>query len=208
MSSSTRRRTAWVATATLSAASLLAICGVSPAMAASAPATVVVPAAAPVKAAVADGEYAQRFLAQYKKIKDPANGYFSAQGIPYHSVETLIVEAPDYGHETTSEAYSYWLWLEALYGQFTEDWGPLNDAWATMEKYMIPTSADQPTNSFYNPNSPATYASEFNHPSSYPSQLNNGVTSGKDPIGAELKATYGNADVYGMHWLADVVSWP
>ncbi|KQS98804.1 glycoside hydrolase family 48 protein [Cellulomonas sp. Leaf395] len=204
MSSSTRRRTAWVATATLSAASLLAICGVSPAMAASAPATVVVPAAAPVKAAVADGEYAQRFLAQYKKIKDPANGYFSAQGIPYHSVETLIVEAPDYGHETTSEAYSYWLWLEALYGQFTEDWGPLNDAWATMEKYMIPTSADQPTNSFYNPNSPATYASEFNHPSSYPSQLNNGVTSGKDPIGAELKATYGNADVYGMHWLADV----
>ena len=26
---------------------------------------------------------------------------------PYHSVETLIVEAPDHGHETTSEAYSY-----------------------------------------------------------------------------------------------------
>ncbi len=193
-----------MATATLSAASLLAICGISPAMAASAPATVSVPAAAPVKAAVADGEYAQRFLTQYEKIKNPANGYFSAQGIPYHSVETLIVEAPDYGHETTSEAYSYWLWLEALYGQVTEDWAPLNDAWATMEKYMIPTSADQPTNSFYNPASPATYASEFNHPSSYPSQLQSGVTSGSDPIAAELKSTYGTSDIYGMHWLADV----
>jgi hypothetical protein len=33
--------------------------------------------------------------------------------VPYHSVETLIVEAPDHGHETTSEAFSYWLWLEA-----------------------------------------------------------------------------------------------
>jgi len=192
-----------VATATLSAASLLAICGIQPAMAAG-PASVSVPAAAPVKAAVADGEYAQRFLTQYEKLKDPANGYFSPQGIPYHSVETLIVEAPDYGHETTSEAYSYWLWLEALYGQVTEDWAPLNEAWDTMEKYMIPTTADQPTNSFYNPASPATYASEFNHPSSYPSQLQSGVTSGSDPIGAELKSTYGTSDIYGMHWLADV----
>ncbi len=69
---------------------------------------------------------------------------------------------------------------------------------------MIPTSADQPTNSFYNPASPATYASEFNHPSSYPSQLQSGVTSGSDPIGAELKSTYGTSDIYAMHWLADV----
>ncbi|TDC04556.1 cellulose 1,4-beta-cellobiosidase, partial [Streptomyces sp. 8K308] len=55
----------------------------------------------------ADGEYEQRFLELYEEIKDPANGYFSDEGIPYHSVETLIVEAPDHGHETTSEAYSY-----------------------------------------------------------------------------------------------------
>ncbi len=198
MSSSTRRRSAWVATATLSAASLLTLCGIQPAVAATAP------AAAPVQAAAPTGEYAQRFLAQYDKIKDPANGYFSPQGIPYHSVETLIVEAPDYGHETTSEAYSYWLWLEALYGQVTQDWAPLNHAWDTLEKYMIPTSADQPTNSFYNPASPATYAAEFNHPSSYPSQLNSGVSSGSDPIAAELKSTYGTSDIYGMHWLADV----
>jgi len=162
-----------------------------------------VPAASPVRAAV-DGDYAQRFLAQYDKIKDPANGYFSAQGIPYHSVETLIVEAPDYGHETTSEAYSYWIWLEALYGQVTEDWAPLNHAWETMEKYMIPQSVDQPTNSFYNPNSPATYASEYAHPSGYPAQLSSGVSVGKDPLANELKSTYGTSDIYQMHWLADV----
>ena len=134
MSSSTRRRTAWVATATLSAASLLAICGIQPAMAATGaaaalPATVTVPAAAPLAAAVPDGEYTQRFLTMYNKIKNPANGYFSPQGIPYHSVETLIVEAPDHGHETTSEAFSYWLWLEAAYGQVTRDWAPFNNAW-------------------------------------------------------------------------------
>src|SRR5438876_37761 len=61
--------------------------------------------------------YTDRFLALWNDIHNPKNGYFSAQGIPYHSIETLIVEAPDYGHETTSEAYSYWIWLEALYGR-------------------------------------------------------------------------------------------
>ncbi|GEK17385.1 hypothetical protein CPE01_11180 [Cellulomonas persica] len=195
-----------MALAALSVSSLLAA-GITPASAAtgggSLPATVSVPAASPVRAAV-DGEYAQRFLEQYDKIKDPANGYFSPQGIPYHSVETLIVEAPDYGHETTSEAYSYWIWLEALYGQVTQDWAPLNHAWDTMEKYMIPASVDQPTNSFYNPSSPGTYASEYSHPSKYPSQLNSGVSVGTDPLANELKSTYGNPDIYQMHWLADV----
>ena len=62
--------------------------------------------AAPAAAPAATDAYTQRFLTQYNKIKDPANGYFSAQGIPYHCVETLIVEAPDYGHQTTSEAFS------------------------------------------------------------------------------------------------------
>src|SRR3954468_8648520 len=112
----------------------------------------------PAAHAAPDAEFNKRFLAQYQKIKNPANGYFSAQGVPYHSVETLMVEAPDYGHETTSEAYSFWLWLEAQYGRATGDWAPLNAAWANMEKYIIPSQADQPTNSFYNPGKPATYA--------------------------------------------------
>ena len=66
--------------------------------------------------------YAKRFLDLYEKIKAPVNGYFSAQGIPYHSVETMICEAPDYGHETTSEAISYWFWLEGMFGFMTNQW--------------------------------------------------------------------------------------
>ncbi|MCW2912123.1 MAG: putative glycoside hydrolase, partial [Actinomycetia bacterium] len=150
------------------------------------------------------GVYETRFLDLYKKVKDPANGYFSPAGIPYHSAETLIVEAPDYGHETTSEAYSYLIWLEAMYGRVTKDWSPFNASWALMEKYMIPTHADQPTNSFYKPASPATYAAEHPLPSDYPSQIDSSVSAGQDPIAAELKSAYGTDDIYGMHWLQDV----
>jgi hypothetical protein len=45
--------------------------------------------------------YDQRFLSLDKKLHDPENGYFSKTGIPYHSIETLMVEAPDHGHATT-----------------------------------------------------------------------------------------------------------
>ncbi len=154
-----------------------------------------------------DGEYTQRFLELYSDIKDPANGYFSPEGVPYHSVETLIVEAPDYGHETTSEAYSYWLWLEAMYGHVTGNWQPLAAAWSNMEQYIIPTHADQPTNAGYNASSPATYAAEWDLPSQYPSQLQFSTPVGQDPLAGELKNTYGSADIYGMHWLLDVDNW-
>lgn len=162
------------------------------------------PAPTAVDPDAVDGEYRARFIELYEDIKDPANGYFSPQGIPYHSVETLMVEAPDYGHETTSEAYSYWIELEAVYGYVTGEWEPLNEAWATMEEFMIPQTEDQPTNSYYNANSPASYASEFNHPSRYPSALNSGVSVGRDPIAGELRSAYGTDEIYGMHWLADV----
>jgi hypothetical protein len=148
--------------------------------------------------------YEARFLELYGKITNPANGYFSPEGIPYHSVETLIVEAPDHGHETTSEAYSYLLWLQAMYGKVTGDWSKFNGAWELMEKYMIPTKADQPTNSFYNASKPATYAPELDTPNEYPARLDSGVPVGPDPIAAELKSAYGTDDVYGMHWLQDV----
>ncbi|MBA9001608.1 glycoside hydrolase family 48 protein [Thermomonospora cellulosilytica] len=150
------------------------------------------------------GTYVERFLDQYNKIKDPANGYFSPEGIPYHSVETFMVEAPDHGHETTSEAYSYLIWLEAMYGKVTQNWGPFNASWALMEKYMIPTREDQPTNSYYQPNSPATYAPEHPEPDDYPSQIDPSVPTGDDPIAGELKSAYGTDDIYGMHWLQDV----
>ncbi|MGW7541470.1 glycoside hydrolase family 48 protein [Streptomyces sp. NPDC054770] len=152
----------------------------------------------------ASSAYDARFLDLYGKITNPANGYFSPEGIPYHSVETLIVEAPDQGHETTSEAYSYLLWLQAMYGKVTGDWSKFNGAWALMEKYMIPTHADQPTNSFYNASKPATYAPELDTPNEYPAKLDTSVSVGTDPIAGELKSAYGTDDVYGMHWLEDV----
>lgn len=161
-------------------------------------------AEATVTELAASTTYNARFLALYGKITDPANGYFSPEGIPYHSVETLIVEAPDQGHESTSEAYSYLIWLQAMYGKVTGDWSKFNGAWAVMEKYMIPTHADQPTNSFYSASKPATYAPEWDLPSQYPAKLDTGVSVGADPIAAELRSAYGTDDVYGMHWLQDV----
>ncbi|RBM11962.1 endoglucanase [Streptomyces sp. PT12] len=149
-------------------------------------------------------QYEEQFLTLYETIKDPANGYFSDEGIPYHSVETMIVEAPDHGHETTSEAYSYLIWLEAQYGQVTGDWQPFNDAWALMEEWMIPSADEQPTNSGYNPSSPATYAPESTSPEDYPAPLDPNVPVGDDPLADELSSTYGTDDIYGMHWLQDV----
>ncbi|ACZ30184.1 glycoside hydrolase family 48 [Xylanimonas cellulosilytica DSM 15894] len=198
-----RPRRAVAAGATLAA--LAAIAATGPAASAlGVPSSVSAATDAAASAVLADGEYTQRFLELYDKIHDPANGYFSPQGIPYHSRETLMVEAPDHGHETTSEAYSFWLWLETSYGQVTGDWEPFNHAWDTLERYMIPTRENQPTNAAYDPGAPATYAPEYNHPSQYPGELSSSVPVGSDPIGAELRSTYGTSDIYGMHWLADV----
>ena len=131
-------------------------------------------------------QYDQWFLSLYDTIMNPANGYFSPKGIPYHSVETLIVEAPDYGHETTSETYSYYLWLTADYGGVTGNWTPFNNAWASMQQYMIPSAAQQPGQSTYNPASPAEYGPDEPYPNDYPVALNSSVPVGSDPLAAEL----------------------
>jgi uncharacterized protein YjdB len=133
---------------------------------------------------------------------NPANGYFSRDGVPYHSVESLIAEAPDHGHQTTSESYSYWLWLEIMHARVSGDWAPFNAAWQKMERFAIPSQDQQPTAGSYNPNSPATYAGEFETPEQYPAQLDSGVPVGRDPVSPELTAAYGPY-VYGMHWLFD-----
>ncbi|WFE42714.1 glycoside hydrolase family 48 protein [Micromonospora sp. WMMD998] len=146
-----------------------------------------------------DNAYIKKFLDQYGKIKN--SGYFSPEGVPYHSIETLIVEAPDHGHETTSEAFSFWIWLEAQYGRITQNWSPFNNSWTVMEKYIIPSHADQPTAGA--PGTPQ-YAAEHNLPSQYPSALEASVPVGQDPLRSELQSTYGTGDIYGMHWLMDV----
>ncbi|XP_066148209.1 exoglucanase B-like [Euwallacea fornicatus] len=148
------------------------------------------------------GTYTDRFLEQYDKIKSASNGYFSSEGVPYHSVETLIVEAPDQGHETTSEAFSYHIWLEAMYGAIQGDFSSFNSAWETMEKYAIPTLQD--ANSNYDPSKPATYAAELDDPSEYPSQIDSSVPVGQDPLADELRSAYGSDNFYSMHWLFDV----
>jgi hypothetical protein len=155
-------------------------------------------------AQTAGSGYDQWFMSLYNDIKNPANGYFSPKGIPYHSVETLIVEAPDYGHETTSETYSYWLWLEADFGRVSGDWTGFNNAWANMEQFMIPSASQQPGQSTYNPSSPATYGPGEPVPSDYPVALNSSVPVGSDPLANELKTTYGTANIYAPAWIMDV----
>ncbi|WP_010177418.1 glycoside hydrolase family 48 protein [Aquimarina agarilytica] len=149
-----------------------------------------------------NNKYIERFTEMRNEIYDPANGYFSKDGSPHHSVETLIVEAPDHGHESTSELYSYWLMMEAMQGRITKDWQPLAKVWSEMERMIIPTKADQPTNAAYDASSPAAYAAEFPLPSGYPAPLDFGAAVGQDPVSAELTAAYG-PEVYQMHWLLD-----
>lgn len=154
-----------------------------------------------------DNAYTERFEEMYNKIHDTSNGYFSPDGVPYHSVETMIVEAPDYGHETTIEAFSYYMWLEAMQGKLTGNYKGVGTAWDTAEKYIIPSHADQPGMDKYNPNSPAAYVPEFEDPSKYPGTCDQNAPKGQDPISDELKSTYGTSDMYGMHWLLDVDNW-
>ncbi len=146
--------------------------------------------------------YIDRFKEMRAKFLDKNNGYFSKDGSPHHSIETLIVEAPDHGHESTSELYSYWLWLEVMNGRVTGDWAPLSNVWDKIEEFIIPTKADQPTNAAYNPSSPAAYAPEFPLPENYPAPLEFSAPVGVDPVSSELTAAYG-PEVYQMHWLLD-----
>ncbi|WP_112139524.1 glycoside hydrolase family 48 protein [Glycomyces dulcitolivorans] len=142
----------------------------------------------------------ERFLEMYDQLTGADSPYLHETGVPYHSVEELIVEAPDYGHETTSEALSYLHWLEAAYGQVTGDWSGYNESWDITEQYAIPDLNP----SAYNPSSPASYAPESGSVTDYPTQLDFNASVGVDPLGQELRNTYGSNQVYGMHWILDV----
>jgi hypothetical protein len=165
------------------------------------------PLDASAHSAKSGNEYADRFMALWNDMHAAKNGYFSPEGVPYHAVETLLVEAPDYGHETTSEAFSYWMWLEAAYGKLSKDWKPLAKAWEMTEAYLIPTPEDQPTAGSYTETHPAVFAGEQDQPSGYPVPLDSTAPTGKDPLFRELKETYHTPFVYGMHWIIDVDNW-
>lgn len=160
-------------------------------------------AEATVTELAASTTYNARFLSLYVKITDPANGYFSPEGIP-----TTRRDADRRGARPGAREHLGGVQLSDLAAgdvrKGHRDWSKFNGAWGVMEKYMIPTHADQPTNSFYSASKPATYAPEWDLPSQYPAKLDTGVSVGADPIAAELKSAYGTDDVYGMHWLQDV----
>ncbi|HVR85051.1 MAG TPA: glycoside hydrolase family 48 protein, partial [Planctomycetota bacterium] len=108
-----------------------------------------------------------------------------------------IVDAPDQGHLSTSETFSYWLWLEAMHGRRTCDWAPLNAAWKKMEETLIPSAAEQPTNDLYDPRKPATYVPEADRLGQYPVAMDSSVAVGVDSLAVP-------GDLYVMHWLVDV----
>ena len=151
-----------------------------------------------------------RFTEHYTKVitNGVTNGYFSKDGVPYHSVETLMVEAPDYGHETTSEAYSEYIWLTAMNIWVTGDTSDFKQAWNSLETYIIPSEEDQPHTDAYNASSPASYAPEENTPSDYPVNIDRNVLVGKDDLNGELAKEYGDGEklsqFYATHWLLDV----
>ena len=173
-------------------------------------------------AAVGQNEYIQRFFELYETIhnykvtqKMPDGsiktvGYFSPGGVPYHAFETFLCEAPDYGHETTSETYSYYLWLEAMYLRLTRDYKPFQTAWKSMEDNIIPGAQDQPV-----ANGQVVtigrYAKQTTDVKDYPVLMYAGSLDsnripfyfGDDPLAVELANKYGNQHMYGMHWLLD-----
>ncbi|MCI7805219.1 MAG: Ig-like domain-containing protein [Oscillospiraceae bacterium] len=177
-----------------------------------------------------DDSYAQRFLSLYDDVitNGVENGYLSGNniasggfGVPYHAVEELVVEAPDYGHETTSEAMSYIVWMAAMRDAISKDGSITNPdgstttvdstkdlakAWKTME-VMIPTVQ---TGLMTKDQLSATYSPEWEEPEMYYGdnvamvQGNNGI----NPIHKYFKNAYsGDSGLYLMHWLADVDDW-
>lgn len=141
--------------------------------------------------------YEDRYSALRAALHAPLGGYFSPDGIPYHSLETLIVDAPDQGHLSTSETFSYWLWLEAMHGRRTGDWAPFNAAWTKMEETLIPSAADQTAGDLYDPKKPATYVPEADQIRQYPVAMDPRVAVGADPLALR-------GDLYVLHWLVDV----
>ncbi|HEX3044038.1 MAG TPA: glycoside hydrolase family 48 protein [Bacillota bacterium] len=149
-------------------------------------------------------DYLDRFNTLYNELQ--GNGYLSQEGVPYHSIETLMCEAPDYGHETTSEAFSFMTWLAAVKGKISGSWTDYANAWNKTEQYMIPAAADQTNFGSYNPSDPADYAPEADLPDNYPTNGDANFPTGTDPTWSGLTSAYGST-LYQMHWLLDVDNW-
>ncbi|MEE0114169.1 MAG: glycoside hydrolase family 48 protein [Ruminococcus sp.] len=181
--------------------------------------------------AYGDTTYAARFMSLYDDVitNGVQNGYMSSTstvsgglGVPYHSVETLCIEAPDYGHETTSEALSYLVWTAAMRdnivnkankGEITvkgekdaasETVGDTAKAWKTMEATLIP---DTQAGIMQKQQLSATYSDEWEQIELYPTDMLQG-NNAVNPIHQYFTSAYGSdKGLYLMHWLADVDDW-
>ena len=173
-----------------------------------------------------DSTYAQRFMSMYDNVitNGQTNGYLSKNdggsgsfGIPYHSKEELIIEAPDFGHETTSEAMSYMVWVAAMHDNIVKNSGQsfsgassndLAKAWKTME-VMIPDVQDN----FWNANKVSSqYCGEYDTPDQCPGEwAGEPDKTAENPIFGNFTKVYkgknNKGGLYLMHWLADVDNW-
>ncbi|MBQ9541856.1 glycoside hydrolase family 48 protein [Ruminococcus sp.] len=173
-----------------------------------------------------DSTYAQRFMSLYDDVitNGQANGYLSKNdggsgsfGIPYHSREEVIIEAPDYGHETTSEAMSYLVWVAAMHDNIVKNSGEnfsgasandLQKAWKTME-VMIPDVQD---NFWQSSSVSAQYCGEYDTPDQCPGAwAGEASKTAENPIFNKFTRVYSGKNnqggLYLMHWLADVDNW-
>ncbi|MDO5558873.1 MAG: glycoside hydrolase family 48 protein [Oscillospiraceae bacterium] len=152
-----------------------------------------------------DDTYKNMFLSLYDDVvtNGTKNGYLSDEGVPYHAIETVIVEAPDYGHETTSEAMSYLVWIASMKDNLSGTSGELAKAWKVMET-MIP---DVQPNFMKTTTPSATYSDEWEEPTMYPTDMATG-NNGLNPIHKYFSSAYSSDDgLYLLHWLADVDNW-
>lgn len=182
-------------------------------------------------AAAANESYAEMFSAMYDDVitNGQQNGYLSKNdngsgsfGIPYHSVEELCVEAPDYGHETTSEAMSYIVWMTAMHDVLVQQKridgkvGDLQKGWKTLEAMMPGWSknaygSDTKYQTIWKQERlKADTAEEGDYPENYPtkSYANQGGGDAINPLYDTFKDAYGSDNgYYLMNWLADVEDW-
>ena len=181
-------------------------------------------------AAESNSSYAKMFESLYDDVvtNGEDNGYLSPQynsgskdtsfGIPYHAVETMVVEAPDYGHETTSEAMSYIVWAASMHdvlatkGIINGSAGDLDKAWNTLEAMIPGWSAVSNTDDikyetiWSQSRLKADTADEGDLPKDYPTKKAN--VDAINPLYGTFKSAYGSdRGYYLMHWLADVDDW-
>ena len=173
-----------------------------------------------------DDTYAKRFLSLYDDVitNGAENGYLSKTnkgkaadsfGVPYHAIETLIIEAPDYGHVTTSEAMSYIVWVAAMRDKIGKDGvdgatatKDLTKAWSTLEAMVPGFGPNGMQKGIWSQTKlSAQYAPERQDPKEYP-VTQDASNTGENPLYTSLKSAYGSdAGQYLMHWLADVDDW-